>query len=156
MKLDFKTLIFSVAFCLGAGVLGSVFTTSGINTWYVTLNKPAFNPPNWIFAPVWTTLYILMGISFYLVLKSKSKDKTLSVKLFLAQLFLNVLWSFVFFGLHSPMFGFATIFILWISIISTIVHFDRISKPAAYLLLPYLGWVTFASFLNLSIVLLNL
>ncbi len=93
MKLGFKTLIFSVALCLGAGVLGSVFTTSEINTWYATLNKPAFNPPNWIFAPVWTTLYILMGISFYLVLKSKSKDKTLSVKLFVAQLFLNVLWS---------------------------------------------------------------
>ncbi|MEK7573151.1 MAG: TspO/MBR family protein [Patescibacteria group bacterium] len=144
-----------MALCLGAGAIGSLFTTPAINTWYVTLNKPSFNPPNYIFAPVWTILYILMGLSFYLILVSKEREKQTAVMFFVLQLILNVLWSLVFFGLHSPLGALITIVLLWISILMTIINFYKISKPASYLLIPYILWVSFASVLNLSIGMLN-
>ena len=156
MKIEnLKLLVFSLILCLGAGAIGSLFTTPAINTWYTTLNKPIFNPPNFIFAPVWTILYILMAISLYFVLISKAKNKTLAVKLFLSQLILNILWSVLFFGLHNPLLAFLEIIILWISILLTIIYFYKISKNASYLLIPYLLWVSLAGVLNLSIVLLN-
>ncbi|MDO8488455.1 MAG: TspO/MBR family protein [bacterium] len=148
-------LVSTIGICLAAGALGSVFTTPAIGSWYSTLVKPSFNPPNWLFAPVWTSLYILMGIAWYLVWKKPGKKSILANRIFLFQLGLNVLWSYLFFGLHQPLWAVIEIVVLWLAIAATIKTFAYVSKPAAYLLLPYLVWVTFASFLNLNIVLLN-
>jgi len=147
-------LVFSMAICLLAGFIGSVFTTPSIATWYASLNKPAFNPPNWIFGPVWTALYILMGISLCLFWDRKTKSKK-SYAIFSIQLGLNILWSIIFFALHSPFLAFIEIILLWIAILLTILNFHKVSKTAAYLLIPYICWVSFASVLNLFILLLN-
>lgn len=155
MRLNLPKLVASIAICLTAGFLGSFFTISAISTWYSTLNKPFFNPPNWIFGPVWTTLYILMGISLYLLWTAKKKGKGPAIKLFLIQLGLNFFWSIIFFGLQNPLLAFAEIIALWIFIFLTIKQSLKIFKPAAYLLYPYLAWVSFASILNLFIVILN-
>ncbi len=136
--------------------MGSIFTFSAIPNWYVTLNKPFFSPPNWVFGPVWTILYILMGISLYLVWISKSKIKQNAINLFFVQLGLNVLWSILFFGLRNPALALIDIVALWVAIFLTIKSFSKINKLAGNLQIPYLAWVTFASILNLSIVLLNL
>jgi tryptophan-rich sensory protein len=149
-KLNVKRLFLSILLCLSAGIIGSLFTFSAIPTWYATLSKPSFSPPNWIFGPVWTTLYILMGIAMYLVWKKKR-----SLKLFLIHLGFNAGWSIVFFGLHSILGGMVVIIILWSFIFLLIKDFYRINRVAAYLLLPYLAWVSFASFLNFSLLLLN-
>lgn len=150
MPKNLPKLIFSIGICLGAGILGSFFTVSSIPTWYATLNKPFFSPPNWIFAPVWTIIYILMGISLYLVW---TKRKVPSV--FWVQLILNALWSITFFGIRNPALALVDIVALWIAIILTIKAFSKTSKLAANLLYPYLAWVSFATVLNLAIVLLN-
>lgn len=150
-------LIAAIAICLLAGVIGSVFTTPNIPTWYAALNKPAFTPPSWVFGPIWTVLFILMGISLFLVLREgwvRSDVRTGTV-LFGVQLFLNVLWSFLFFGLRMPLYGLAGIIVLWLAILITIVRFWRISRPAAILLVPYLIWVSIATALNYSIYVLN-
>lgn len=144
-------LVLLVLLCEGAGIIGSFFTFQSVSTWYPTLIKPPFNPPAFVFGPVWTTLYLLMGISLYLVW---GKKKT-NLKWFWAQLILNALWSLVFFGLKSPILGLLVILLLEISIILTIKSFSRINKTATYLLYPYLAWVSFATILNLSLVLLN-
>jgi len=151
-------LIISVLVCQGAGIVGSLFTTSAISTWYVTIQKPSFNPPNWIFAPVWTLLFLLMGISLYLVWSKGLKDKKIKTALFIfgIQLVLNIFWSFLFFGLQSPLYAFIEIIIFWLAISLTIISSYKISKLAAYLLLPYILWVSFASVLNFSILILNL
>ena len=148
-----------------AGVIGSIFTSQSVSTWFQTIEKPSFSPPNWLFGPVWTTLYVLMGVSLFLIwrattssttfLKDRRIRKMAAFIVFGTQLILNVLWSFLFFGLRSPQFAFVEIIILLISIVVTIVIFSKISKLAAVLMLPYAGWVTFASFLNLQIWLLN-
>jgi len=149
-------LLASVVLCEGAGIFGSLLTFSSITSWYINLNKPFFNPPNSIFGPVWTILYLLMGISLYLVWVSpKSKFKKIGIKLFLAQLGLNVLWSLVFFGGKSPIGGLVVILPLAFLIYKTIKSFGNISKTSAILLYPYLAWVSFATILNLSIVILN-
>ena len=157
-KLNLFKLIFSILICQTAGIIGSLFTTSSISSWYSTINKPSFNPPNWIFGPVWITLYIMMGISLYLVWQ-KSDLSGISVKraliLFGIQLALNSLWSIIFFGLHSPMAAFFEIVVLWVFILLTILEFWKISHLAGWLLVPYLFWVTFASILNFSIWRLN-
>ncbi len=142
-------LILFIAICLGAGGVGSIFTTSAIPTWYATLIKPSFSPPNWIFAPVWTILYILMGISAYLIRKSSV------LRLFWIHLVVNVLWSYLFFGLRNPLYGLICILLLWGLIVAIIYRFYRIDKLAAWLLYPYLAWVTFAAFLNYNIWILN-
>lgn len=147
---SFIKLILSIGICLGAGVLGSVFTISSIPSWYVTLNKPIFSPPNWVFGPVWTVLYILMGISLYLIW---AKSKVPSV--FWIQLILNASWSIIFFGMKNPGLALVDIVALWVSIVLTIKVFDKINKLSSYLLYPYLLWVSFASILNLSIWVLN-
>lgn len=149
-------LIVSIGMCLVAGLVGSVFTFPSVDGWYTTLEKPFFNPPAWIFAPIWTSLYILMGISFYLVWTSAQKKLLRSAQtIFLTQLLLNVLWSIIFFGLKSPGFAFIEIVALLFAILITMQKFSKISKTASYLLLPYIIWVGFALILNLSIVLLN-
>lgn len=150
MVKDLPKLIFSVGICLGVGILGSFFTASSIPTWYAGLNKPFFSPPNWIFAPVWTILYILMGYSLYLVW---TKKKVPAV--FWIQLILNALWSIIFFGMKNPILALVDIAALWISIFLTIKAFLKINKLAGNLLIPYLVWVSFASVLNLFIVVLN-
>lgn len=155
MRVNLPKFVVSILFCLGVGGLGSLFTAPAIDNWYSTLNKPTFSPPNWIFAPVWTTLYVLMGISLYLLWISKKKGKDMAIKLFLIQLALNFLWSLIFFGMHNPQLAFLEIIILWASILSTIREAGKISKKATYLLYPYLLWVAFALILNLSVVILN-
>lgn len=156
---DIFVLIAAILLCEAAGIIGSLFTAPSIPGWYATLNKPSFNPPNWVFGPVWTTLYALMGISLYLVWKKGQENKKIDIKLPLAifgfQLFLNFLWSILFFGMQSPLLGLLCIIPLWLSIAATIFYFYKISKTAAYLLIPYILWVSFASILNASIWMLN-
>lgn len=146
----FFHLIGAILPCELAGIFGAVFTTPEINTWYATLPKPALNPPAWVFGPVWTTLYLLMGIALFLVWEQLGKKKQASsvLSIFAVQLVLNTLWSILFFGLHSPALAFLDILLLWIAILFTIISFFCISRPAAYLLTPYLLWVTFAVYLN--------
>lgn len=154
---DILKLVVSIAACLAAGAIGSVFTRSAIPTWYAALEKPAFSPPNWLFAPVWTLLYILMGVAAFLVWRKGLANQQVRVSLiiFLIQLVLNALWSVVFFGLKSPLYGFILIVVLWLAILVTILRFYKISRVASVLMWPYLIWVTFASVLNMSIWLLN-
>lgn len=132
------------------GFIGSWFTTPAIDTWYVSLAKPSFNPPNWIFGPVWTFLFILMGLALFLIVRRKKFNRP-AVLVFALQLLLNLLWSFLFFGLHSPLLAFGEIILLWLAILATIIIFYQQRPLSAYLLLPYLAWVSFAAFLNFSI-----
>jgi tryptophan-rich sensory protein len=157
IKKIFK-LVFSIIICQLAGIIGSFFTSSSVSTWYTTLKKPSFNPPNWVFGPVWITLFVLMGISLYLIWTKgiKTKKARIALILFGIQLLLNILWSIIFFGLKSPFYAFIEIIILWIAILLTIMRFYKISKTAAYLLIPYLLWVSFAAIVNFSIFYLNL
>lgn len=150
-------LLISIAVCELVGVAGSIFTFSAIPTWYVTLAKPRFSPPNWVFGPAWTTLYLLMGIAFYLVWTSRAdtKMKRWAMAMFGIQLLLNAIWSPIFFGLQSPAWALVCIISLWCAIIATIFVFSRISRVAVLLLLPYLAWVSFAMYLNYSIWVLN-
>lgn len=158
MKINntFKLIIAIVVSEL-AGIIGSVFTTPSIQTWYATLARPALNPPAWVFGPVWTTLFALMGISAFLIWKKglDRKDVKVALGIFIGQLILNTLWSIIFFGLHSPAGAFTEIIFLWLAILATIVAFAKISRPAAWLLVPYILWVSFAGYLNFSIWQLN-
>jgi tryptophan-rich sensory protein len=139
------------------GGTAGFFTTSEIPGWYSTIQKPSFNPPNWIFGPVWTTLYILMGIASWFVLKSKVPDaqKQTALILYGVQLILTFFWSFIFFKQHQLGWAFAEILLLWLSIFITIILFSRIHEGAAWLLVPYISWVSFASILNFYIWQLN-
>jgi len=147
----------SIIFCLLAGAVGSLFTNPAIQNWYTTINKPSFNPPNWIFGPVWTILFILMGISLFLVWRKglKKKDNKLFFVVFIIHLFVNACWSLMFFGLGSPLAGFINIIILWIMILFLFWKSHHIDIRASWLLLPYLLWVSFATVLNASIWQLN-
>ncbi|MHB9139688.1 MAG: TspO/MBR family protein [Victivallaceae bacterium] len=140
-----------------AGIIGSVFTTPSIAGWYSGIVKPALNPPAWVFGPVWTTLFALMGIAAFLVWKKglDRRDVKIALGIFLGQLVLNTLWSIIFFGLHSPGGALVEIVFLWLAILATIVAFYKISRPAAWLLVPYILWVSFAGYLNYSIWQLN-
>lgn len=153
----FWTLIGAILLCEFIGILGSFVTYPSISTWYATLSKPFFSPPNWVFGPVWTTLYAMMGISLFLVWEKGLKKRKIreALILFFIQLGLNFLWSFVFFGLQSLIISVVVIVLLWISIVLTIYRFWTISKLSSYLLIPYILWVSFASLLNVSIFLLN-
>jgi len=154
---EISKLLVSVAICQVAGVLGSFFTRPSIPTWYVTLKKPWFTPPNWVFAPVWLTLFLLMGIAVFLVWCQSLKNQKVKVALavFTVQLILNVLWSAVFFGFRSPLAGLVVITILWVAIVLTLLQFFKVSRPAGFLLLPYIVWVSIAAALNTSILILN-
>lgn len=152
---NWPALIFAIFLCESAGLIGSFFTFSAIPVWYATLSKPFFSPPNVVFGPVWTILYALMGISLYFVWTSKAKSKPYALKVFFAQLGLNAMWSMIFFGLKNPGLAFIEILALGASIYLTIRAFQKISQVAAYLLYPYLVWVSFATVLNFSIWMLN-
>lgn len=152
----FAKLFIAIAGSLAAGWLGSLATTPNIPTWYASLEKPLLNPPNEIFGPVWGILYLLMGISAYLVWVSTTKGtKRWAATAFALQLALNTLWSVTFFGLQQPYGGVAVIVLLLGAIVWTIVEFKKFSKLAALLLAPYLLWVCFATYLNAGIALLN-
>ena len=154
MSKSFKYII-SIITTIAIGALGTLFTDS-ITTWYTTLEKPFFNPPNWVFGPAWTLLFILIGISFAIVWQKKGKlSLTFPFLIYPVQMLFNVLWSYTFFGLQSPALALVDIGILWILIIINIKIYYPISKAAAYLLIPYLAWVTFATSLNASILYLN-
>lgn len=170
-----KKLISPLSFiliCLLAGAFGSLFTTSAIPDWYASLNKPSFNPPGWLFGPVWTILYILMGIAGYLISESSEKklkkikkvqsffDKfTLKKRdvmiIFWVQLGLNALWSYLFFGMKNPLIALIDIILLWITILLFILTSNKLSKLASALFYPYIVWVSFATVLNASILYLN-
>jgi len=153
--LKWLSLLTFVGVSLLAGFIGSLATTPAIPTWYQSLSKPVFNPPNWLFAPVWTLLFILMGIAAWLVFTKGNKQKAQALKLFFIQLLFNTLWSILFFGFKSPALAFGEIIILWILIYQTKKAFLKQDKLAGWLLLPYLAWVSFAFILNFSIVMLN-
>ena len=149
-------LIFAIIIAQLAGAIGGLFTITSTGSWYSNLVKPSFNPPNWLFGPVWILLYFLMGISLYLILTSKkSKNRKIGLYLFFTQLVLNSVWSILFFGLQNPLFAFIEIILLWAAILLTIIYFYKVKKTASYLLIPYLAWVTFAAILNFSIHILN-
>jgi len=155
-KANIFKLLVSLTLPLGLGAIAGLFTAEAVPGWYETLNRPSFNPPNWVFGPVWTTLYILMGISLFLIWKqSAGKERNLAILVFLLQQALNFGWSFIFF--HYNMIGFALIEIifLWISIVMMLVLFYKIKPVAAYINIPYLLWVTFATILNAAYYLLN-
>ncbi len=147
----------SILICEAAGIIGSFFTMSQIESWYVTLQMPAFSPPNYVFGPVWTTLYALMGVALFLVwregLNTQHVKKALGV--FAVQLVLNSLWSIVFFGLHSPLGALVVIVALLVSIVWSMIEFYKISRAATWLLVPYLLWVSFATYLNAAIWYIN-
>jgi benzodiazapine receptor len=154
--IDILKLIASIILCQLAGFLGSLFTTPAIPTWYQTLHKPFFTPPNWIFSPVWISLFILMGISLFFVWWRTDHPKVKTALIFFfVQLILNILWSAAFFGLRSPLLGLMDIILLWIAILFTILNFSKVSKFAGVLLVPYLLWVSFATVLNFSLWILN-
>lgn len=150
-KSNIIKLILSLILPLSIGAFAGMFTSEAIPGWYATLNRPSFNPPNWIFGPVWTTLYILMGISFYMIWKQeKSKERDLALLFFFIQLALNFAWSFIFFYFNKIGFAFAEIVLLWLSIVLMMIRFYKIKPITAYINIPYLLWVSFASMLNLS------
>lgn len=150
-------LLTAIIICELVGLLGTPFTVSAIPTWYATLAKPVFSPPNWVFGPVWTVLYALMGISAYIVWSKGTKNKKIRIAMayFVIQLVCNFFWSILFFGFRSPVMGLVDIIILWFFIIRTIQKFFPVSRVAAYLLVPYFLWVSFATALNIAIVILN-
>lgn len=151
-------LIIAIVVSELAGIIGSMFTAPSIAGWYAGIVKPALNPPAWIFGPVWTTLFALMGIAAFLIWRKglDRQDVKIALGIFLGQLALNTLWSIIFFALHSPGGAFVEIIFLWLAISAAIIAFAKISKPAAWLLAPYLLWVSFAGYLNFMIWILNL
>jgi len=158
MSVNIIRLVVSIAICEGAGVLGSLFTTPSVPTWLASLNKPSFNPPNWIFGPVWTFLFFLMGVALYIVWSRglATRGVKTALLIFGIQLFLNILWSVLFFGLHLPFAAFIEIIFLWLAILASIVTFYRVSATASLLLIPYILWVSFASVLNFYLWRLNI
>jgi benzodiazapine receptor len=151
------SLILALGICLMAGVVGSQYTSPSIPSWYAGLAKPDLTPPSWVFGPVWTVLYIMMGLSLYLILQSglKNGEVAFGLILFIFQLLLNVGWSYVFFAGHSTLFGFVVIVALWAVLLSTIIQVSRFSIAGAALLIPYLIWVSFAAYLNYAIMMMN-
>ena len=152
----FELLLFIVMSEL-IGSVGSMFTIPSLKGWYQNLNKSPFNPPNFIFGPVWIILFLMMGISSYLIFKERKKDKKVKTAMlfFVIQFLLNVFWSLLFFGLKVPLFAFIEILALWFFILLTILTFIKVNKTAGFLLIPYIIWVSFASYLNLMVYLLN-
>lgn len=150
-------LIVSIVVCECAGIIGSVFSTPAIPTWYAALEKPAFTPPNWLFAPAWGTLFFLMGVAAFLVWRKGSGKPQVrtALILFLAQLVLNIGWSVAFFGYECPLCGMVVILVLWVAILVTMLKFFRISVAAGALMVPYILWVSFATALNVAVYVLN-
>jgi len=155
-KNSFLKLSSSILLCFGAGFIGRLFVGAKALLWYQYLFKPVFTPPNWAFSIVWSIMYLLMGISLYMILNTENSDrKKQALIIFGAQLFLNALWTPVFFGLQSIIGGLVVLFLLWVLIFVTFYKFHKISIRASYLLIPYIFWVSFAMGLNISILMLN-
>ena len=154
---DYRNLFLSILICNLAGAIGSIFTMPAIDSWYSNLVKPALNPPSWVFGPVWTLLFILMGVAAFIVYNHgwKKMEVKIALSIFGFQLILNTLWSIIFFGFQNPGLAFLELVLLWMAILFSIISFFRVSKKAAYLLIPYIMWVSFAGYLNLSFFLLN-
>ncbi len=150
-------LISSIIIVFLAGAVGTVSTLPQITSWYAALTKPSWTPPNWAFGPIWSILYILMGIALFLVWREglNRKDVRIAILIFAAQLIINVLWSLIFFGTHNIFGGLILIIILIIAILVNIIVFYNISKPAGLILIPYLVWVCIAAYLNYSVYILN-
>ena len=150
-------LVVSLAAPLAAGMVSALAGSAAASGWYDSLRKPVFTPPAWLFGPAWTALYLLMGVAAFLVWRTgfDSPGVKLALAVFLIQLILNALWSVFFFGLRSPLAGLVDIAALWLAIVATIVLFFRVSTVAGFMLLPYIGWVTFAAILNAAILVLN-
>lgn len=157
ISINWVKLIVSIVLSEAAGLVGSIFTFQSIPTWYATLNKPPITPPNWFFAPIWTSLYFLIGIALYFVWNKGlgAKGSKLAITLFMIQLFLNSLWSYIFFGAKSLLFGAIEIVFLWFFIVATTIEFRDIDRKAGYIMFPYLSWATLATILNLSILWIN-
>ncbi len=157
MRINYFRFFVSLIICQLVGFIGSIFTTPAISGWYAYLEKPSFNPPNWIFSPVWIFLYLLMGVTLYLLWQNlPKKEAKIALIFFAIQLGLNTLWSVIFFGLKSPMVAFLEIIILWIFILLTMITSSRVTKASVYLLLPYILWVNFAAVLNFFLWRLNM
>jgi len=149
-------LLISILIALSAGFIGSLFTTSSISSWYAFINKPSFSPPNWLFAPAWSLLYILMAFAAFLIWKKRDHSQTKPALMFYGiQLILNALWSIIFFGMHNPGLAFLEIIFLWSFILITLIKFYKINKTAGLLFIPYILWVSFASILNYAVWMLN-
>ena len=155
-KKSILPLLVFILITLFAGFIGSLFTTPSIASWYAFINKPSFSPPNWLFAPVWSLLYILMGIAAFLIWQKRDNLKTKPALMFYGiQLILNTFWSIIFFGMHNPGLAFLEIIILWTFILITLIKFYKINKTSGILFIPYLIWVSFASILNFAVWMLN-
>ena len=154
---NIPSLIVCVIICLAVGGLAGFATQSSVTTWFTTLNKPFFNPPSWLFGPVWTTLYILMGVALWLVWNAPEThpQRKNGIIIFAIQLIFNFLWSFLFFGMRNPLFALFDIVLMLITITLTIIIFRKINTKTTPLLVPYLAWVSFATLLNVSIWWLN-
>jgi|SRR3989344_2945774 len=160
---SFSKLILMIAISELAGIIGSIFTASSVASWYAGIIKPALNPPSWVFGPVWTILYALMGIAAFIIWKKLDSNPEIEIRkkvkialiIFFFQLLLNTSWSIIFFGLQSIGGALIMILFLWFAILATIITFHKISRPAAWLLVPYILWVSFAIYLNYSIWILN-
>ena len=150
-------LVISIAIPVAVGATAGFFTATGVDSWYQTINKPSWNPPSWIFAPVWTTLYVMMGIALFLVWKSNTSEvlKKRAITFFAVQLVLNFFWSFIFFNQEQPGWALVEIIAMWLAILVTIFAFSKVNKIAAWLLVPYISWVSFATILNYTIWQLN-
>ena len=144
--MNYKKLAIALLIPQLVGIIAGIFTRNSIQDWYVNLAKPEINPPDWLFGPVWTVLYLLMGISLYLLWTSKKSEKALNW--FYVQLGLNFIWSILFFGLKNPLFAFIDLILLWISILAMIFVTWKIDRKSAWMLVPYLLWVSFAGILN--------
>lgn len=156
LKINFKSLFKNLAIPLLVGLVSGFFTRGGVEEFSRTAVKPFFMPPGWLFPVVWTLLYILMGISAYII-ENENTDlsKSRAAFFYYIQLFFNFCWSFIFFNMQAYLFAFVWIIILWLLIIATTLEFYKISKAASYLMIPYVIWVTFAAVLNFSVYLLN-
>ncbi len=156
-QINYPKLLASIVVCFVAAAIGSYFTITGPGSWYQGLEKPAFQPPDWVFGPVWTLLYILMGVSAYMVWEEVADKERVkwALLVFGVQLGLNVLWSFAFFGMQSTELGFAVVALLWGAILVNIDEFKKVHKNAWALLIPYFLWVSFAAVLNFAIMLMN-
>lgn len=156
MKNWIKAVI-AISIPLMVGGVSGYFTVAGVGSWYTQINRPTWNPPNWLFGPVWTTLYIMMGIALYLVWKSRLNTplKSNAILFWSIQMTLNFFWSFIFFNQHLIGFAFVEMVMMWLAILVTIFAFSKINKYAAWLMVPYIAWVSFAGILNFTIWKLN-
>jgi len=156
-KVDWIALFGFIVISQAAGVAGSIFTAPAIPGWYEMLAKPMLTPPGWVFGPVWTILYVLMGVAAFIIWRQglRKRPVRIALGLFFVQLVLNTLWSILFFGLQNPAAAFVGILVLWAAILATIIAFAKLSRTAAWLLVPYLLWVSFATYLNYMIWMLN-